>query len=55
MRTYRPLMEPYYYDSKKYGSYLDQLGIKFPNPPTAPIRKITLPKSSGDTSAGGGG
>ena len=54
MRTYRPLMEPYYYDSKKYGSYLDQLGIKFPNPPSGPIRKITPPKSSGDTSAGGG-
>jgi len=53
MRTYRPLMEPYYYDSKKYDSYLDQLGIKYPNPPTAPIRKITPPKSSGDTASGG--
>ena len=30
MRTYRPLMEPYYYDSRKYDSYLDQLGIKYP-------------------------
>ena len=53
MRTYRPLMEPYYYDSKKYDSYLDQLGIKYPNPPTAPIRKITPPKSGGDTTGGG--
>jgi aminobenzoyl-glutamate utilization protein B len=43
MRTYRPLMEPYYYDETKYPSYLDQLGIKFPNPPTAPIRKLAPP------------
>ncbi len=53
MRTYRPLMEPYYYDSKKYDTYLDQLGIKFPNPPSAPIRKITPPKSSGGAATGG--
>jgi aminobenzoyl-glutamate utilization protein B len=43
MRTYRPLMEPYYYDETKYPSYLDQLGIKFPNPPTGPIRKLPVP------------
>jgi len=57
MKTYRPLMEPYYYDSTKYPSYLDQLGIKYPNPPTGPIRKITPPKqfSAPDTSSGGGG
>jgi len=58
MRTYRPLMEPYYYDSAKYPSYLDQLGIKYPNPPTAPIRKITPPspplKPSPDGTIGGG-
>ena len=53
MRTYRPLMEPYYYDSKKYDTYLDQLGIKFPNPPTAPIRRITPPKSGGEATGGG--
>jgi aminobenzoyl-glutamate utilization protein B len=53
MRTYRPLMEPYYYDSKKYPSYLDQLGIKFPNPPTNGIRKVAPPKAP-DTSSGGG-
>ena len=45
MRTYRPLMEPYYYDASKYPSYLDQLGIKYPSPPTGPMRKITPPKS----------
>jgi aminobenzoyl-glutamate utilization protein B len=57
MRTYRPLMEPYYYDASKYPSYLEQLGIQFPNPPTAPLRKITPPKSltGGDTGTGGGG
>ena len=57
MRTYRPLMEPYYYDSTKYPSYLDQLGIKFPNGPTGPIRKITPPKqftAPTDTGSGGG-
>ncbi|HEX4636981.1 MAG TPA: amidohydrolase [Rhizomicrobium sp.] len=53
MRTYRPLMEPYYYDSKKYDTYLDQLGIKYPTPPTAPIRKITPPKSAGEATGGG--
>jgi aminobenzoyl-glutamate utilization protein B len=53
MRTYRPLMEPYYYDSKKYDTYLDQLGIKFPNPPTAPLRKVTPPKPGGGEGTGG--
>ncbi|HET7085832.1 MAG TPA: peptidase dimerization domain-containing protein [Rhizomicrobium sp.] len=53
MRTYRPLMEPYYYDSRKYDTYLDQLGIQYPHPPAAPIRKITPPKSSGEGTGGG--
>jgi len=30
MREYRPAMEKYYYDPAKYGSYLEQLGIKYP-------------------------
>ena len=51
MRTYRPLMEPYYYDSKKYESYLDQLGIKYPNPPVNGIRK---PSGGGASSSSGG-
>ncbi len=57
MRTYRPLMEPYYYDASKYPSYLEQLGIKYPNPPSAPLRTIKPPKSltGGDTGTGGGG
>jgi len=39
MSKLRPQMEPYYYDSAKYGSYLDQLGIKYPNPPVNGIRR----------------
>jgi aminobenzoyl-glutamate utilization protein B len=39
MDKMRPLMEPYYYDSSKYDSYLDQLGIKYPNPPVNGIRR----------------
>ena len=30
MDTYAPLLKPYYYDEKKYDSYMEQLGIKFP-------------------------
>jgi aminobenzoyl-glutamate utilization protein B len=30
MEKYRPLMKPLYYDSSKYDTYLDQLGIKYP-------------------------
>lgn len=30
MSRFRPGMEPFYYDSKKYNTYLDQLGIGYP-------------------------
>ncbi len=30
MNEYRPKLEKFYYDEKKYGSYLEQLGIKYP-------------------------
>src|SRR5215831_2944713 len=30
MERYRPQMRSYYYDSAKYDTYLDQLGVKFP-------------------------
>jgi aminobenzoyl-glutamate utilization protein B len=33
MAQMRPKMEPYYYNPKKYSSYLEQLGINYPNPP----------------------
>jgi aminobenzoyl-glutamate utilization protein B len=39
MAKMRPLMEPYYYDSAKYGSYLEQLGVPYPNPPANGIRR----------------
>ncbi len=29
-KTYRPDLEKFYYDETKYGSYLEQLGIKYP-------------------------
>jgi aminobenzoyl-glutamate utilization protein B len=30
MARYREQQKKYYYDSSKYDTYLDQLGIKFP-------------------------
>ena len=30
MDRFRPEMKKYYYDSSKYGTYLEQLGIKYP-------------------------
>lgn len=30
MEIYRPQMKKYYYDSSKYATYMDQLGIKYP-------------------------
>jgi aminobenzoyl-glutamate utilization protein B len=30
MAIYRPQMQKYYYDPKKYKSYLEQLGIQYP-------------------------
>jgi aminobenzoyl-glutamate utilization protein B len=54
MRTYRPLMEPYYYDSKKYNSYLEQLGVPYPNPPTTGLHIRALGNKSGPTSSSGG-
>jgi aminobenzoyl-glutamate utilization protein B len=36
MERYRPQMRAYYYDSAKYDTYLDQLGVKFPAVAKAP-------------------
>ena len=30
MEVFKPQLEPFYYDEKKYGSYLEQLGITYP-------------------------
>ena len=54
MRTYRPLNVPYYYDSKKYNSYLEQLGIDYPNPPTKGIRRPAGAAGSGANPGTGG-
>ena len=35
MARYREQMRKYYYDPKKYGTYLEQLGVKYPTVPTA--------------------
>jgi aminobenzoyl-glutamate utilization protein B len=35
MSRMRPRMEPYYYDSAKHGSYLEQLGVAYPPPSDA--------------------
>jgi aminobenzoyl-glutamate utilization protein B len=32
MQRMRPKTVPYYYDARKYASYLDQLGVKYPGP-----------------------
>ncbi len=42
MAKLRPQMELYYYDSTKYDTYLDQLGIKYPNPPANGIRRPAI-------------
>ncbi|MDP1986215.1 MAG: amidohydrolase, partial [Phenylobacterium sp.] len=33
MAQMRPKMEPFYYDPSKYDTYLEQLGIAYPNLP----------------------
>ena len=35
MEKYRPEMKKYYFDSSKYKTYLEQLGIPYPPPPSA--------------------
>ena len=30
MAEFRARLEPFYYDEKRYGSYLEQLGITYP-------------------------
>ena len=37
MERYRPQMRAYYYDSAKYDTYLDQLGVQFPTFSKAPV------------------
>ena len=30
MATYRPLLEPYYFDETRFDTYLEQLGVDYP-------------------------
>lgn len=38
MAKFRPEMRKYYYDPKKYGTYLEQLGVKWPYEEAAPAK-----------------
>jgi aminobenzoyl-glutamate utilization protein B len=38
MARYRPEMRKFYYDPKKYPTYLEQLGIRYPT-----VRQATQP------------
>jgi aminobenzoyl-glutamate utilization protein B len=40
MNEYRPEMKKYYYNPAKYGSYLEQLGIKYPTVRTANTKTV---------------
>jgi aminobenzoyl-glutamate utilization protein B len=35
MARYRDEMRKYYYDPKRFGTYLEQLGVQYPTVPTA--------------------
>ena len=60
MEKYAPQLEKYYYDSAKYPTYLDQLGIKYPTLRTTPAASATAePPASAEmddivTAAGSG-
>ncbi len=52
MDLYRPQMQKLYYDAKKYPTYMDQLGIKYPtvhSPGTQPAES----KGSAEGESGG--
>ena len=43
MEKYRPEMKKYYYDPTKYKTYLEQLGIKYPDGEAGRERKLAAP------------
>jgi aminobenzoyl-glutamate utilization protein B len=49
MDKYKPELEKYYYDSAKYPTYLDQLGIKYPTLRAAPKASVEEPASTEPT------
>jgi aminobenzoyl-glutamate utilization protein B len=42
MAKYKPLLQPYYYDPKKFKTYLEQLGIAYPT-----TREMLRPRMDG--------
>jgi aminobenzoyl-glutamate utilization protein B len=44
MEEYRPKMKAFYYDSSKYDTYLEQLGIKYPT--VHPVSTTAAPSSN---------
>ncbi len=53
METYRPEMRKFYYDSTKYATYMDQLGIKYPTVRTAST-PVAAPATTVGEDEGGG-
>ena len=46
MARWRPEMRPYYYDSSRFSTYLEQLGIEYPTIRTRPISEEDVPVGS---------
>ena len=46
MARWRPEMRPYYYDSDRFSTYLEQLGIEYPTIRTRPISEEDVPVGS---------
>ena len=46
MARWRPEMRAYYYDSSRFGTYLEQLGIEYPTVRTRPISEEDTPEIS---------
>ena len=46
MARWRPEMRPYYYDSNRFSTYLEQLGIEYPTIRTRPVSEEDAPVGS---------
>ena len=44
LEQYRPAMRKYYFDSSKYKTYLEQLGVKYPDGPRHQLILIRVPR-----------
>jgi aminobenzoyl-glutamate utilization protein B len=54
MERWRPLMRPFYYDSSKFDTYLEQLGIEYPTVKKKPIAEDGDDASDDDGAPDGG-